>query len=134
MQYVTFLIELLLLHFMSENDDERIEEEQITFEEFSKVRLKIGKVIQSESMPGMKKVFKATIDLGTEQRELAVGGALHYKPEEFVGRVVVVCTNLEPKKIGNIISRGMLLAADGPEGRPVFLTITEDVPPGTSIH
>ncbi len=119
---------------MSENDDERIEEEQITFEEFSKVRLKIGKVIQSESMPGMKKVFKATIDLGTEQRELAVGGALHYKPEEFVGRVVVVCTNLEPKKIGNIISRGMLLAADGPEGGPVFLTITEDVPPGTSIH
>ena len=119
---------------MSENDDERIEEQHITFEEFSKVRLKIGKVIQSESMPGMKKVFKATIDLGTEQRALAVGGALHYKPEEFVGRVVVVCTNLEPKKIGNIISRGMLLAADGPGGRPVFLTITEDVPPGTSIH
>ena len=120
---------------MSKNDDEqRIEEQHVTFEEFSKVQLKIGKVIQSESMPGMKKVFKATIDLGTEQRELAVGGALHYKPEEFVGRLVVVCTNLEPKKIGNIISRGMLLAADGPEDRPVFLTITEDIPLGTSIH
>lgn len=82
----------------------------------------------------MKKVFKATIDLGNEQRELAVGGALHYKPDEFVGRSVVVCTNLEPKKIGNIVSRGMLLAADGPDGRPVFLTITEDIPPGASIH
>jgi tRNA-binding EMAP/Myf-like protein len=61
---------------MSENG-EGIEEEQqqyITFEEFSKVRLKIGKVIRSETMPGMKKVFKATIDLGTEQREIAVGG------------------------------------------------------------
>ena len=118
---------------MSEND-RRTEEKYITFEEFSKVQLKIGKVIKSESMPGMKKVFKATIDLGTEQREIAVGGAMHYKPEEFVGRVVVVCTNLEPKKIGNIISRGMLLAADGPEDRPVFLTITEDIPLGTSIH
>jgi tRNA-binding protein len=118
---------------MSENG-ERIEEQYLTFEEFSRVQLKIGKVIQSETMPGMKKVFKATIDLGTEQREIAVGGALHYKPEEFVGRFVVVCTNLQPKKIGNIISRGMLLAADGPEGRPVFLTITEDIPPGTSIH
>ena len=118
---------------MGENDD-RVEPQYITFEEFSKVQLKVGKVIQSESMPGMKKVFKATIDLGTEQREIAVGGALHYKPEEFVDRLVVVCTNLEPKKIGNIISRGMLLAADGPEGRPVFLTITEDIPPGTSIH
>jgi tRNA-binding protein len=118
---------------MSEND-RRTEEQYITFEEFSKVHLKIGKVIKSESMPGMKKVFKATIDLGTEQREIAVGGAMHYKPEEFVGRVVVVCTNLEPKKIGNIISRGMLLAADGPEDKPVFLTITEDIPLGTSIH
>jgi tRNA-binding protein len=118
---------------MSEND-ERVEQQQITFEEFSKVQLKVGKVIQSESMPGMKKVFKATIDLGTEQRELAVGGALYYKPEEFVGRLVVVCTNLEPKKIGNMRSSGMLLAADGPEGRPIFLTITEDIPLGASIH
>ena len=118
---------------MSEND-RRTEEQYITFEEFSKVQMKIGKVIKSESMPGMKKVFKATIDLGTEQREIAVGGAMHYKPEGFVGRVVVVCTNLEPKKIGNIISRSMLLAADGPGDRPVFLTITEDIPLGTSIH
>jgi methionine--tRNA ligase beta chain len=106
----------------------------ITLEEFSKVRLKIGKVIRAESIPGMKKVFKVTVDLGTEQRELAVGGALYYKPDEFVGRVVVVCTNLEPKKIGNMISRGMLLAADGPEDKPVFLTITEDVSLGASIH
>ena len=123
---------------MSRNNDSTEEREAqqhyIPFEEFSKVQLKIGKVIHSESLPGMKKVFKATIDLGNEQRELAVGGALHYKPQEFIGRSVVVCTNLEPKKIGNIISRGMLLAADGPDGRPVFLTITEDIPPGASIH
>src|SRR3712207_1341288 len=122
---------------MTDNKDAPKQEEQqhnITFDEFSKVQLKIGKVIQSESVPGMKKVFKATIDLGNEQRELAVGGALYYKPEEFVGRSVVVCTNLEPKKIGNIVSRGMLLAANGPDGRPVFLTISEDIPPGAPIH
>jgi tRNA-binding protein len=113
---------------------EPVAEELITFEEFSKVHLRVGKVIQAESMPGMKKVFKARIDLGSEQRELAVGGALHYKPEEFVGMTVVVCTNLEPKKIGSIISSGMLLAADGPEGKPVFLTITEDAPVGAPIH
>ncbi|HJU34978.1 MAG TPA: methionine--tRNA ligase [Nitrososphaera sp.] len=126
---------------MGINDDniEELEQEQeqeqvITFEEFSKVRLKIGKVIQTENMPGMKKVFKATIDLGNQRRDLAVGGALHYRPEEFVGRYVVVCTNLQPKKIGNMMSNGMLLAADGPDGRPVFLTVTEDVSPGASIH
>ena len=106
----------------------------ITFEEFSKVQLKIGKVIQAESMQGMKKVFKATVDLGSEKRVLAVGAALHYKPEEFVGRMVVICTNLEPRKIGSIISSGMLLAADGPEGRPIFLTIDEDAEVGALIH
>ena len=135
---VTFLIELLLSQIhMSENNGGSEEEQlqhYITFEEFSKVQLKIGRVIHSEGLPGMKKVFKATIDLGNEQRELAVGGALHYKPDEFIGRIVVVCANLEPKKIGNMVSRGMLLAADGPDGRPVFLTITEDIPPGASIH
>ncbi len=121
---------------MGENSEplEGEQQQYISFEEFSRVQLKIGKVIQSETVPGMKKVFKATIDLGTEQREIAVGGALHYKPEDFVGRLVVVCTNLEPRKIGNIVSRGMLLAADGPEDRPVFLTITEDIPPGAPIH
>lgn len=113
---------------------EPVAEQIITFEEFSKVHLKIGKVVNAEPMQGMKKVFKVTIDIGTEQRQLAVGGAPFYKPEEFVGRTVVVCTNLEPKKIGSIISRGMLLAADGPEGRPVFLTVTEDAPLGTPIH
>ena len=123
-------------HDSIEKDKEQQQQQQqnITFEEFSRVQLKIGKVIQSDIIPGMKKVFKATIDLGNEQRELAVGGAQYYKPEEFVGRVVVVCTNLQSKKIGNIISRGMLLAADGPDGKPIFLTINEDAPLGASIH
>jgi len=109
-------------------------EQLITFEEFSKVHLKIGRVTHAESMQGMKKIFKATIDLGSEQRELVFGGALYYKPEEFVGRIVVVCTNLEPKKIGSITSRGMLLAADGPEGKPVFLTIMENAPVGAPVR
>ena len=106
----------------------------VTFEEFSKNQLRIGKVVEAEAIPGMNKVFKAKIDLGTEQRELAVGGAPFYAPSEFVGRIVVVCTNLEPKKIGGLISRGMLLAADGPEGKPIFLTADENAPLGSPIH
>lgn len=108
--------------------------EFITFEEFSKVQLKIGKVLSAESIPGMKKVFKAVVDVGSEKREVAVGAALWIKPEEFVGRTVVICTNLKPRTIGSMTSNGMLLAADGPEGKPVFLTITEDAPPGAPIH
>ena len=122
---------MIKLYFMGMSEQE---EELITYEEFSKVHLKIGKVIQAESVPGMKKVFKVTVDIGKEQRNLAVGAALYYNPEELVGRSVVVCTNLEPKKIGSIISNGMLLAADGPGGRPLFLTITEDVSNGPLLH
>jgi methionine--tRNA ligase beta chain len=106
----------------------------VTYEEFSKVKLCIGKVTRAEAIPGMKKVFKAMIDLGNEQRELAVGGAQFYDPSEFVGRIVVVCTNLEPKKIGGMISRGMLLAADGPEDKPIFLTADAEAPLGAPIH
>jgi tRNA-binding protein len=116
------------------NQSERTDEKYITFEEFSKVQLKIGKVIRYENMAGMKKVFKATIDIGTELIEVAVGGAPYYKEDDFVGRIVVICTNLEPRKIGGMVSSGMLLAADGPDGRPVFLTVSEDIPSGTSIH
>lgn len=113
---------------------EQASDQFVTFDEFSKVRLCIGKVTHAEPIPGMKKVFKATIDLGNEQRELAVGGAQFYSPGEFVGRLVVVCTNLEPKKIGGMISRGMLLAADGPEGKPLFLGVGAEASPGAPIH
>jgi methionine--tRNA ligase beta chain len=109
-------------------------QEYISFEEFSKVQLKIGKVVSAEKIPGMNKVFRAIIDIGGETRELAVGAAQFYHPEEFVGRTVVICTNLEPKKIGGIISQGMLLAADGPNGKPLFLTVSEEAPLGSRIH
>lgn len=106
----------------------------ITYDEFSKVHLKIGKVIHAEGIPGMKKVFRAKVDIGNEIRDLAVGAAPYFSPEEFVGKIVVVCTNLEPRKIGSVISDGMLLAADGPEGRPSFLTISDYVPLGSSVR
>jgi methionine--tRNA ligase beta chain len=110
------------------------EEISITYDEFSKVHLKIGRIIHAENIPGLKKVFRAKVDIGHEIRDLAVGAALYVTPEQFVGKTVVVCTNLEPRKIGNVISNGMLLAADGPEGRPSFLTTSEDVPVGSPVH
>jgi methionyl-tRNA synthetase len=65
---------------------------------------------------------------------LVVGAALFYRPEELIGKKVVVCTNLKPRKIADIISNGMLLAAEGTGGKPEFLTITEDIPIGATVH
>jgi methionine--tRNA ligase beta chain len=117
------------------NSSEEAEEDQyITFEDFSKIHLKIGKIIDAENIPGMKKVLKAIVDIGIDRRTVIVGAAIFYKPEELIGKVVVICTNMEPRKIGNIISNGMLLAADGANGKPIFLTINEEAPIGANIH
>lgn len=110
------------------------EETQITYDEFSKVRLKIGKVIHAEHIPGMNKVFKVIVDIGYEHRELAVGAAPYFSPNQFVGRVVVICTNLMPRRIGSITSNGMLLAAEGADGRPAFLTIVDSAPLGSVVR
>lgn len=109
-------------------------ETQITYDEFSKVHLKIGKVIHAECIPGMNKVFKVIVDIGYERRDLAVGAAPYFSPDQFVGRMVVVCTNLVPRRIGSLTSNGMLLAAEGADGRPAFLTIVEYAPVGSVVR
>ena len=120
---------------MNKSEEEEEEEEHIvTFEEFSKIHLKIGKIIQTEIIAGMEKILKVKVDIGIDQRDLVVGAALFYRPEELIGKKVVVCTNLKPRKIANIISNGMLLAAEGTGGKPEFLTITEDIPIGATVH
>jgi methionine--tRNA ligase beta chain len=109
-------------------------ETQITYGEFSKVHLKIGKVIHAECIPGMNKVFKVIVDIGYERRDLAVGAAPYFSPDQFVGRMVVVCTNLVPRRIGSLTSNGMLLAAEGADGRPAFLTIVGYAPVGSVVR
>jgi tRNA-binding protein len=113
---------------------EEEQEQYVTFEDFSKIHLKIGKIIHAESIPGMKKVLRVIVDIGIDQRDIVVGAAIFYKPKELIDKVVVICTNMEPRKIGSIISNGMLLAADGFEGKPIFLTIKDEAPIGAAIH
>jgi len=110
------------------------EDKYITYDEFSRIHLKIGKVIHAETIPGMNKVFKVIVDIGNERRDLAVGAAPYFSSEQFVGRIVVVCTNLEPRRLGSVTSNGMLLAAEGPDGRPAFLTIADDAPLGSDVR
>lgn len=102
------------------------ESNTISIEEFSKIDLRIGRIIKVETIVKLKKVYKAEVDLGLEKRTIVAGAALYYKPEELEGRLVIVCSNLTPKKIGNIESKGMILALEGINGKPVFLTIDKE--------
>ena len=80
------------------NNGIKIETNTVSFEEFSKIDLRIGRIISVESIPKFNKVYKSEVDLGFEKRIIIVGAAPHYKPEELEGRLVIVCSNLTPKK------------------------------------
>ena len=117
---------------MSETENKETEN-KITFEEFSKVELRVGKILSAENLPGYKKILRLTVDLGGEKREIMSGLAKHYQPEDIVNKNVIVCTNLEPRKFGDQVSDGMILAASSENGRPILLTVIEDTIPGTQI-
>jgi tRNA-binding protein len=104
----------------------------VTYDDFAKLDIRVAKVIQVEKIPGKSRIIKGKIDLGTEQRDVIIGGAEFYQPDELLNRLVIVITNLEPRKIGGIESNAMLLAADL-NGKPYWLTVNDSVPLGTKI-
>lgn len=106
----------------------------ITFDEFSKLELKVGTVVEAEDIEGSEKLIKLKVDVGEENpRQVLAGVKQWFKPEEFIGKQVIVVTNLEPKVMMNLKSQGMMLAADSKKG-PIFLTVPKKVPPGTKIR
>jgi tRNA-binding protein len=104
----------------------------VTYDDFAKLDLRIAKIVSTEKIPGKSRIIKGVIDIGEEKREVVIGGAEYYQPEELVGKTVVVIANLEPRKIAGFESNAMLLAADVND-KPFWLTVQEDVPLGTKI-
>ncbi len=106
----------------------------ISFNDFAKVELRVGTVLEAEEILGSEKLIKLNVDLGEkEPRQILAGVKQWYKPKDFVGKQVVVVANLEPKVMMGLESQGMMLAADSEDG-PVFLTVPKQVPPGTKIR
>jgi tRNA-binding protein len=104
----------------------------ITYDDFAKLDIRIAKIISVEKILGKTKIVKGVIDIGSEKRDLIIGGAEFYQPEDLVGKTVVAVINLEVKKIAGIESNAMLLAADVND-KPFWLTVIADVPLGTKI-
>jgi len=105
---------------------------EISFEEFSKIDLKVAEVREAEKVKGADKLLKLRIDIGTEERQIVAGIAEQYSPEEMIGKRIVVVTNLQPAKIRGIESRGMLLAAK--DGKTLGLVIADkDVKGGSEV-
>ena len=104
----------------------------VSYDDFAKLDLRVAKIISIEKIPKKTRIVKGLIDLGTEKRDVIIGGAEFYKPEELVDKLVIVIANLEPKKLSGIESNAMLLAADV-DNKPYWLTVTEDIPLGSKI-
>jgi len=104
----------------------------ISYDDFTKLDIRVAKIVSTEKIPGKTRIIKGTIDLGKEKRDVIIGGAEFYEPEDMVGRQVIVIINLEPKKMAGVVSNAMLLAADV-NNKPYRLTVNEDVPLGTQI-
>jgi len=104
----------------------------ITIEDFAKIELRVGKIIHAENISGSRKLLKLQVDIGEEKRQVVAGIAAHYRPEELIGKNVVVVANLKTAKLMGIDSQGMILAA-GNEGILTLVSPEKDVPPGSIV-
>jgi tRNA-binding protein len=107
-------------------------ENYITIEEFSRIDLRVGKVLSAERIPGTR-LLRLIVDIGSEKRQIIAGLGEFYSPEDFIGKTVVIVANLKPKRIRGYLSEGMLLAAGCEKGqKPVPLT-AEGAEPGWRV-
>ncbi len=105
----------------------------ISFDDFKKLEIRIGRILSAEKVKETDKLLKLEIDLGTEKRQLVAGIAEFYEPSQLVGRELPVLVNLEPRRIRDIESKGMILAIDVND-RPVLLNPDTEVPPGSIVR
>ena len=106
---------------------------EITIDDFAKVELKVGTIIECKPHPKADRLLVEQIDLGDEVRQVVSGIAEHYKPEELVGKQVIVVTNLKPVKLRGVESQGMLLCAANDKDLS-FVSVAKDMPNGTTVR
>jgi methionyl-tRNA synthetase len=104
--------------------------DEIVYDDFAKLDLRVGLVLAAESVKGSKKLLKLSVDIGYEQRTILSGIAQHYTPEQMLGKKVVVVANLKPRPMMGTESHGMILMSEDREGRLV-LTTSENEPGST---
>lgn len=108
--------------------------EEIVFDDFAKVELRVGTIIAAEKVAKADKLLQLKVDLGFEARTIVSGIAQHYTPEDIIGKQVTVVVNLSPRKMKGIESAGMILMAEDADGRLVFVAPTTAVATGSEVR
>jgi methionine--tRNA ligase beta chain len=106
----------------------------IPFDEFQKLDLRVGKILEANQIPGSRNLIRMIVDFGTEKRQAVAGLLQYYKPESLPGRKCAFILNLQKRKMMGIESQCMILAAEDTGGNVVILQPEKDIAEGSKIH
>jgi len=106
---------------------------EITYDDFAKLQFQIGEIIACEEVKKSKKLLCSQVKIGSQVRQIVSGIKAHYKPEEMVGKKVMVVTNLKPATLAGLLSEGMILCAEDSEGNLSLMVPERDMPAGAEI-
>lgn len=106
---------------------------EVTYDDFAKLDLRVATVIACEKVEKADKLLKLTLQMGDEERTVVSGIALHFQPEEVLGKQVLLLANLAPRKMRGIESQGMILMAEDADGKLVFMSPSSSVAPGSGV-
>ncbi|PKM93856.1 MAG: methionine--tRNA ligase [Firmicutes bacterium HGW-Firmicutes-1] len=109
------------------------DEETILIDDFAKINIKVGEIIECEKVEGSDKLLVSKVQVGNETRQIVSGIAKNYVPAELIGKKVLVITNLKPVKLRGVLSEGMLLAASDEEGNLKLATVDGDINTGSTV-
>ncbi|WP_431472359.1 methionine--tRNA ligase [Nonlabens sp. SCSIO 43208] len=109
------------------------QKEETNYDDFMKMDLRVGEILTAEKMPKTDKLMVMTVDTGIDKRTIVSGIAQHFTAEELIGRKVTVLANLAPRKLRGVESQGMILLAEDPDGKLVFVNPDDAVVNGATI-
>ena len=107
---------------------------EISFEEFQKLDLRIGKITEANRIPGSRNLIRIMVDFDIEKRQAVAGLSQWYTPQDLVGKKCVFILNLQKRKLMGVESQCMILAAEDKEGNVVVLQPEKDIAEGSKIH
>ena len=107
--------------------------DEITFEEFGRMQFQVGEIIECKAVEKSKKLLCSQVRIGSQVRQIVSGIQKYYKPEEMVGKKVMVLVNLKPAKLAGVLSEGMILCAEDENGNLAVVGPEKDMPPGAEI-
>ncbi|MDC3417946.1 methionine--tRNA ligase [Aquibacillus salsiterrae] len=117
----------------AKTEEQTFDTNEITYDDFMKVDLRVAEVIHCEKMENADKLLKFQLDLGNDKRQVISGIAKYYQPDELIGRKVICVTNLKPVKLRGELSQGMILSGEDENGRLSLATVEQELPNGSKV-